>query len=353
MSDRVNITRPKGTPNRLRMMVWLIILAAAWLLWSRFAEIDTLLKTLRQGQPLWIGCALIMQVIYQIIFSGVYWSAFHTVAIRSRLIDLIPLTFASIFVNSTVTSGGAAGTLLFVDDARRRGESAPRATAGTLLVMAADYTAFAMLLTVGLIFLIRDHDLTKLEGISALAMYLLILGVLGLLSAGLWAPTLLQRVLATVQTAGTWIGRLLHSPHLFADDWAERMTEEFTAAADMMSQQPIRLARTVAIALLAHLVDLSSLWLLFWAFHQPVSLSMVIVLYAMTMLFWIVSPTPNGIGVVETVMPVIYASVGLSLEAGTIINLAFRGISFWFPLLVGFLLMRRLRLLTGAIQVLK
>jgi uncharacterized protein (TIRG00374 family) len=318
------------------------------LLWSRFAEIDLLLKTLRGGQPIWVLCALAMQIVYQVFFSGVFWSAFDTVSVRSRLIDLIPLIFASIFVNSTVTSGGAAGTVLFVDDARRRGESTPRATAGTILVMAADYMAFALLLTMGLVVLIREHDLTKLEGFSALVMYLIILGVCALFSAGLWAPTMLRHGLEMVEKAVLWVGHRLHRPGLLGDNWAERNAIELTTAAITMSRRPRLLVRTVVIALLANIANLSSLFLLFWAFHQPITISTVIVLYAMTVLFWIVSPTPNGIGVVETVMPVIYASVGLSLEAGTIINLAFRGISFWSPLLVGFLLMRRLRLLSGA-----
>ena len=350
MAQRVNVTISPHVFPRRRILFWVIILAAGWMLWSRFAEIDKLLQTLRQGQPGWILCAFVMQIIYQVIFAAVYWSAFDAVNVRSRLRDLIPLTFASIFVNSTVASGGAAGTVLFVDDARRRGESAPRATAGTVLVMAADYTAFAILLTTGLIVLIRGHDLTKLEGLSALVMYFLILGVFALLSAGLWTPGMLRRVLGAVQKAGVWVGHLLRRPSLFAEDWAERSAADFTSAAVMMRQQPWRLLRTVLIALAAHLADLSSLYLLFWAFHQPVSLSTVIVLYAMTILFWIVSPTPNGIGVVETVMPVIYASVGLSLETGTIINLSFRGVTFWLPLLIGFFFIRRLRLLQNEIS---
>ena len=332
--------------NRRRLLFWLIVLAAIWLLWSRMAELDLLLTTLRAGQPWWILSALVLQLLYQILFAGIYWSAFDIVDVRTHLLDLIPLTFASLFVNSTVVSGGAAGAVLFVDDARRRGEPVARATAGTLLVLAADYTAFAVLLTVGVGVLIRQRDLTRLEGISAAAMYLLLLGILGLLGAGLWAPATLHSVLGTVQQVGLWVGRLLHHPQIFHNEWAEHHAREFAAAATSMSQQPQRLARTVAIALLAHVVGLVSLYLLFWAFQQRATLGMVIVLYAMTILFMIISPTPNGIGVVESVMPIIYTSVNIPLEAGTIINLAFRSIGFWLPFLIGLMLMRRLRLLT-------
>ena len=312
----------------------------AWLVWSQFADINTLLKTLREGRLLWVMVAIGLQILYYVLFSGVYWSAFRTVEVRSNLMRLVPLTFASIFVNSTVTSGGAAGTVLFVDDARHRGESTARATAGTVLVMAADYSAFALLLTIGLVSLIRRHDVTRLEGISALVMYLLIFSVFAMLSMGLWSPNGLRRVLTAIQQAVEWVSKLIRRPSLLHDNWAEHNANEFISTARTIVQHPVQLLRTASIALLAHLADLSTLYILFWAFHQPVTLSVVIVLYAMTILFWIVSPTPNGIGVIETVMPAIYTSVGLPLEAGTVINLAFRGISFWLPLLVGFLSLR-------------
>jgi uncharacterized membrane protein YbhN (UPF0104 family) len=46
-------------------------------------------------------------------------------------------------------------------------------------------------------------------------------------------------------------------------------------------------------------------------------------------------------------MPAIYTSLQIPLEVGTVINLAFRGISFWLPLLIGFFFMRRLRATTS------
>ncbi|MEZ4646111.1 MAG: hypothetical protein R3E31_25890 [Chloroflexota bacterium] len=50
------------------------------------------------------------------------------------------------FANTTTASGGTAGLALFVDDIRRRGGSAARATAGTLLAHTANYGMFAVLL---------------------------------------------------------------------------------------------------------------------------------------------------------------------------------------------------------------
>jgi hypothetical protein len=63
----------------------------------------------------------------------------------------------------------------------------------------------------------------------------------------------------------------------------------------------------------------------------------------MGVLFWIVSITPQGIGVVEGTMALVFTSLGIPAERATLIALSFRGLTFWLPLLVGFLLLRRVR----------
>ncbi|MCB0133144.1 MAG: flippase-like domain-containing protein, partial [Caldilineaceae bacterium] len=115
------------------------------------------------------------------------------------------------------------------------------------------------------------------------------------------------------------------------------------AASTMLVRQPQQLLRTISIAMSTHVADLLTLTLLFRAFNQPTTLSIIIIIYAMTVLFRIISPTPNGIGVVETLLPAIYVSVNVPLEVGTVINLTFRGISFWIPLVIGMICLHYLQ----------
>jgi hypothetical protein len=52
-------------------------------------------------------------------------------------------------------------------------------------------------------------------------------------------------------------------------------------------------------------------------------------------LFLIVSPTPAGVGVVESILPVALNSLRVPWAAAVLITLVYRGITFWFPLAVG------------------
>ena len=326
-----------------RLLYWLLTLAFLWVVINRFREIQKLIHTLAQGRWQWLLLVIGLQLIYFVLYTLLYQASFRTVGVASRFRDLLPITFAALFVSATTPTGGAAGFALFFDDARRRGESSTRSAVGVLLVVVTDYAAFCLILIAGLIELFVFHDLHIYEIIAALLLFLLLGAITAALTLGLWRPVWLHHVLQRIQTVVKTVGGWFLRPDLLPDDWVERNAVEYTTAAQAIITQPYQVIRTIAFALVVHLIGLLSLYTLFLAFKQPVTLGVLVVGYAMTVLFAIISPTPSGIGVVEGLMPVIYVSLGVPVATATVISLTFRGLSFWLPTLVGFVLLRRLR----------
>jgi uncharacterized protein (TIRG00374 family) len=80
----------------------------------------------------------------------------------------------------------------------------------------------------------------------------------------------------------------------------------------------------------------------FLAFDVPVTPGIVIAGFSIAYLFLIVSPTPAGIGIVEGVMTVALRSLEVPIESAAVITLAYRGVTFWFPLLIGMIALRSL-----------
>lgn len=115
-------------------------------------------------------------------------------------------------------------------------------------------------------------------------------------------------------------------------------------AAKAIEDRPERLALTFFIALIAHLINIASLYSLFIAFHQQIELGPLVAGYAMGILFWNVSPVPQGIGVVEGVMALVYTSFGIHRVNAALVVLAFRGLNFWLPMLAGFFLIRKVKI---------
>ncbi|MFN8486879.1 MAG: flippase-like domain-containing protein [Caldilineaceae bacterium] len=330
-----------------RWLYWLLILGFIWVVASRFREIQRLLHTVTQGRWQWVLLAAGLQLVYYTIYTLLYESGFKTVGVTSRFRELLPITFASLFASTAAPTGGAAGFALFFDDARRRGESSTRSAVGVLLVVVTDYAAFCLLLIAGLIELFVFHDLQFYEIGAALLLFLLLGAITAGLTLGIWRPVWLHQVLQRIQTLVNLVGGWFLRPDLLPADWSERNAAEYTTAAQAMVAQPYQVARTLLFALLVHLTGLLSLYTVFLAFRQPATLGILVAGYAMTILFAIISPTPSGIGVVEGLMPVIYVSLGIPVAAATVITFTFRGLSFWIPTFVGFLLLRRLRTFTA------
>jgi phosphatidylglycerol lysyltransferase len=326
-----------------RWIFWVLVIIFIWVVISRFSEIKKLAETLIEGQWQWVAAAVVSCFVYYIIYTALYQSAFLTVGVQSRLIELLPITFSSIFMNVAAPIGGASGMALFVDDAARRGQSAARATIGTLLVLVADFSAFLIILVTGLVYLFTHHNLKYYESITAVIL-LLVIGILtAFLLLGLWRPQWLQNLLTWVQRFANRIARLFKRPDFLGEAWVEKNRAEFTEASIAIAAQPGLLLQTVGIAFTAHLVNLSTLYFLFLAFHQKVHFGVLVAGYAMGILFWIIAITPQGIGVVEGIITLVFTSLGVPIERATVIALAFRGLTFWLPLGIGFILLRQLK----------
>jgi phosphatidylglycerol lysyltransferase len=85
------------------------------------------------------------------------------------------------------------------------------------------------------------------------------------------------------------------------------------------------------------------------AYHTPVSLGTVLVGYAVGILFWMIPITPQGVGIVESAMTLTFISLGVPGGTAAAITLAFRGLIFWLPVVVGFVLIRGVKTFEGGL----
>jgi len=332
---------------KFRWIIWLSVVVFLWIVLTRLTEIEHLVATLAGGDWLWVFVAAELQVLYYGVRAGLYQVAFSGVGVKSHIAELFPVTLSSLFLNVTAPTGGASGAALFVDYARRRGQSGPRAAVGTFIVLTADFIAFTFFLAAGMAYLFLVHDLKAYQITATILLLALTLGLSALMALGLLAPRRLRRVLKWMMQGVNRLATFLKRTKPISDQRLRHISHEFADAAQALAAHPRSLARILAVALAGHLVDLLSLAALFRAFQQPASLGVIVAGYAMGILFWIVSITPQGIGVVEGTMTLVFTSLGMSGERAAVIALSFRGLTFWLPFLAGFLLLRRVRAFTG------
>jgi phosphatidylglycerol lysyltransferase len=287
--------------------------------------------------------SLACQIVYFAVFAASFHAAFSTVGIPTRTRDLIPLMFGSVFVNVVVPAGGPGGAALFAEDFARRGKPAARAATGVLLQLVADLSGFTLVLSAAVAVLFIEHTLGGFELGAAILLISATTGLCGALWFGMTRPASLLRESGWSQGAANWLfGRLIR-PLALAKDWARKNADEFHQGVGALADRPAGLAATVSLALFAHLLQVASLYLVFLAFNHPVGFGPLVAGYAVGMLFWIVAITPQGIGIVEGMMVLAFTTMGVPGTLAAVVTLAFRGLSFWIPMLVGFVAVQRLR----------
>jgi glycosyltransferase 2 family protein len=324
-----------------RWMYWFLVLAFIWIVATRFNEITDFSFTLSQGRFKWVLIAVALQILHYLVSSASFRTAFAIVGVESRVRDLLPLLFGSVLVSVVAPSGGASCAALFVDHSARRGQSPGRTAAGVLLQHISSLAAFMLILSAGLVYLGTQRGLQLYQITAALILLLAVSLISGVLVLAMRYPLLFRRLLGQLQRAINALVCKFKDVTLITDDWVEVHASEFIEAGAAIIAQPRWLLTTLAVLLVAHLVNMGVLYSLFLAFSQSIQIGPLVAGYAIGILFLIISVTPQGVGVVEGIMPLTFASLGVPASAATITVLAFRGLSLWLPLLVGFLLLRR------------
>ena len=325
---------------------WLVCgVVAAFLgfLVFRRGELYQIARTLLEGRLQWVLVAVLLQVVCFVLYALLYHYGFHTVEVESRWGQLIPVLFTSHFLEAMVPAGGVSSLAVFIDDAARRGQSSARAAQGALLVLAADLATMTPLLAYGLYYLSARGVLEPYQAVGVACFLLFVTGLAVMLLLGRWRPCFLCESLTAVQRLINAVAEWLRRPAPLADDWAERNAAEFVGAARGIASHPQRVGRTLALALVIHLVDVVGLYAIFLAYGQPVGLGAVVVGFVMDVVFSVVSFIPRGIGIAEGVIALALTSLGVPMASAVVVALAARGLNIWLPALLGFLFVRQVR----------
>ncbi len=75
--------------------------------------------------------------------------------------------------------------------------------------------------------------------------------------------------------------------------------------------------------------------LAFLALGTPVGGGILVAGFSIGNLFAYASPTPSGIGFVETILPVVFNSLNVSFSSAILAALIYHGGTIWLPLVLG------------------
>ncbi len=315
--------------------------AFAYFIYSYRDQLVEIVQVLRDG--IWYLVLATVLVLAVAIFNQatLYASIYSLLELPSSRRELLPLYLVRRFVTVAAPSGGFSGWVPFIQFARRRDIAVGAVFVANLVYTILWYSTFFVFLFFGLLTLFLAHDLEWFEISAALVMLVAdTIMVIGLVLA--WVnPTLLGRVLAWLSTTLERVfGWFRRDPPIRRRQF-ETFASDLDSAVELMRNAGTRrLLEPVAHALLNEALHLFMFYLVALAFGVRMNFGVLVAAYSVSVLFFVVSPTPGGLGFVEGTLIVVLTALGVRPHNATVITLAYRGITFWLPFILGFVALR-------------
>jgi uncharacterized protein (TIRG00374 family) len=320
----------------------LVIFLGAALVYLSFSELESIVRTLQQGNLWFILLAVLIQLVWFLVAGLIFQSLYHVLGMENTVYRFSLLAASALFINIVTPSAGVGGVAVFISDARRNGQSVGKVTVANMLYLFLDYMAFLFVLALGLIVLFRRNDLGPTELAASAVMLAIAAGLGFMLYLGARSAQALGNALAKMaRLINRILDPFIHRPYLSetrAHEFAHEMASDLKSLPEKVHNLSTPLLYSFASKALLMCILLS----IFLAFQVPFTAGTIIGGFAISYLFLVVSPTPSGVGIVEGIMPLALSSLRVPWSEAVIITLAYRGITFWLPLGAGAVAFRML-----------
>jgi uncharacterized protein (TIRG00374 family) len=330
------------TPGKvIRFTTMIVVLGlAVHIILPQLASLQHSYQVLR-GMAAWIVVLAAVAQVLSYIGNGYLIAAI--VRVRNGKLSVfwgtvITLASASLGLVIGGLVGSTTSTYVWIRD---KGGDSQGALLGSTLPYLFNNALLLFVAMFGMLHLLLLHNLTTMQGISFILLLLMILLAIGLGSWGIRHP---QRSGELAERAAVWILRRFHR-HFDPAEFREYVLSL------IQSWKIIRAGgwqRPLIGSLMNVGFDILTLYALFIAAGNPISPEVLLTGYGVPYLLGRMAfIIPGGIGIVEGSMTALFTGLGVPYPVAVTVVLSYRAISFWFPVLIGFLLLLVLHPVSG------
>jgi uncharacterized protein (TIRG00374 family) len=325
-----------------KIFFFLVAILGIWFIYTQLSEFKTIAETVKKGEWLFLMSSLLAALGWIAYTGFIYKSIYKMVGLEESWLPLTMTFAAGFFVNIISTAGAATSLAVFLVDGKRRGHPTSRVTVAWALNMLFETIGLLSVVILGLAVLARRNNLQWGEITASILLLIIALGISALLYLGMKSTRLLGNVLAWCVERINWLLRPILRREFSSPESAQLFAFEAADGVALLRQYPRRLIILALMAIGSKSLLMLIFLLCFLAYQVPFSTGTIIAGFSMGYQFAVVSPTPAGIGIVESVWPIFLRSLGVATGAATVIMLTFRALTFWIPLLIGFIAFRLL-----------
>ena len=294
------------------------------------------LATLKTGALVPLVVATVLMLARHLVQAASYDAAFEAVGHKTGFWHNVVLIFSLVFINTFCLFSGATGVAFITYDGHRTGADAGTSTSGAILSQIGYFAAILVISIIGFLTMLLSGSMNTLFLIGGLALAAVLAVLSSMFVVGYRKPRMLFRLFIGIEKlVNKMLG--LAKKHL-KPAWGRKMAGSFISSAGILAKNPQGTLVTVAYASFSAILNMACLVAIGYAFGFD-NVAALVAAFAVAAISVILSPTPQGVGVVEAAIAAILTAHGCSLATATAIALVYRGIMFWVPFCIGALLL--------------
>lgn len=317
---------PPGSVHRRRWLLWLLgVAAVATLAGAVVKSSDALAfaQIVTHARPWWLAIACVLQLATYWVQGEVWRVMARRTSTRLSIGVATELSLVKLFVDQALPSGGLSGAVMISQALQSRGMIEAAAIATVVVDTITYYLAFLVALAVAVL-------------LAALAGHVTMLIVGAAIAVGAFS-------IAAIVTILRLAGGRPPAVRLLKRVGIVRRSLDIVRRADRALVRDRRLRVVVTILQLAIvLLDAATIISLVHAMGADVSITGVFASYMVASVFRTLGILPGGLGSFEAASVLTLHAIGVPTAVALSATLVFRGLSFWLPMLPGFVASRHL-----------
>ena len=317
------------------LLLILGIVAACFLI-GNADYLANFIDTLKTGALVPLVLSIILMLGRHFVQAASYDAAFDAVGHATGFWHNVILIFSLVFINTFCLFSGATGVAFIIDDAHREGCDAGQSTGGAILSQIGYFAAIFVISAIGFFTMLVAGQVNFLFVTGAVVLAGTLVALSSLFFIGYRKPRVLYRFFLGLERALNRVIGLFKKA--LPAGWGRKTAHSFENTANILARNPKGTLITVAYASLSAILNMATLVAIGFAFGFEQAAPLVAA-FAVAAISVILSPTPQGIGVVEAAIAAILTASGCSLATATAIALVYRGIMFWIPFCIGAVLL--------------
>lgn len=317
------------------LLVLLIIVCLGFLVANQGIIVE-FIDTVQGGALIPLIVAVILMLARHIVQALSYQAAFEAVNFKTTLWHNIVLIFNLVFINTFCLFSGATGVAFIIDDAHRQGADIGTATSGAVLSQIGYFAAVFVISCIGFVAMWLSGMLNWIFITGGLLLAGTLLVLASFFMFGYFKPGWLEKIFGVVDRIARKF--LKNFKRELPQGWGHSIAHSFIRSAHILAQNPKGAAITVLYAAASAILNMFCLVAIGYAFGFQ-GLGALVAAFSLAAISVILSPTPQGVGVVEAAIAAVLTGAGCSLSVATAIALVYRGIMFWIPFCIGAVLL--------------